>query len=287
MKKLLYVVVLAMVVFSGIAQEQTANEAAIDRKFRFGLRITPQPTWFTTDQKQMTTLGLGFGFGFGLNMEYHFSEIVALVFGIGGDFESGRVQFSRTDNFKAQYWLNDIKEFEAPSANRAGHTVYTLKERKISTTFVTLPVILKLSTKEYNGLKYFGMFGVEVGVRTKVTANDTYYESGKFNSDSIASYVKIADESTENKVNINEEASLLPLRLGLNVGIGTEYRLGGSTSLLFSINYFHSFTNLMKSKASKYTYYSDNGTPGDNKAFIFLKQNLIMNAIRINIGVMF
>jgi hypothetical protein len=273
--------------FSGIAQEQTANEAEFDRKFRFGLRITPQPTWFTTDQKQMTTLGLGFGFGFGLNMEYHFSEIVALVFGIGGDFESGRVQFSRTDKFKAQYWLSDTKEFEPPSTARSGHTVYTLKERKISTTFVTLPVILKLSTREYNGLKYFGMFGVEVGVRTKVTANDTYYESGKFTSDSVGSYVKVADESTENKVNISEEASLLPLRLGLNVGIGTEYRLGGSTSLLFSINYFHSFTNLMKSKASKYTYYGDDGSLGDNKAFLFLKQNLILNAIRINIGVMF
>ena len=282
MKKLFYIVAIASIAFPLRAQEATPEKNEFDKKFRFGLRVTPQPTWITSNDKISSRKGIGFGFGFGLNLEYHFSNIAALLTGIGGDLESGSINYNApTTESRIQYWMNSSKEFVVPGKdNKAKNTVYTLKSRKINTTYVTIPIILKLSTKEYNGLKYFGMFGGELGIRTKIKGTDTYVESGKFN-DTTGVYEKKFGETEEPSIDLKEEASKVPLRLGMNAGIGCEYRLGGSTSLLFSINYFRSFTNTMKSK-SIYTY-----SATDGETYIFVKQNLILSAIRINIGVMF
>lgn len=261
-----------------------AEKTEFDKKFRFGLRITPQPTWITSDDKNTTRNGVGFGFGFGLNLEYHFSNIAALLTGIGGDLESGSINYrAPSDNYKVQYWMNDAKEFVEPSTkDLAKYSVYTLKQRKINTTHVTIPIILKLSTKEYGGLKYFGMFGGELGFRTKIMATDLYSETGRFLNDSTQSYKGVVAELEESDINIKDDAGF-PFRLGLNVGAGTEYRLGGSTSLFFSVNYFRSFSNIMKNKGSKYVYTDIT----DSNSFSFIKQNIKLSAIRINIGILF
>jgi hypothetical protein len=283
MKKLLLTVASISIAFTAIAQEATPEKNEFDKKFRFGLRITPQPTWISVEDKISTRNGIGFGFGFGLNLEYHFSNIAALLTGIGGDLESGRIDYKAPSaESKIQYWMNESKEFVVPTKeNKSKNTVYTLKQRKFNTTHITIPIILKLSTKEYNGLKYFGMFGGELGIRTKISGSDTYVESGKFRNDSLLSYERKFGETEEPDIDLKTEASLIPMRFGMNAGIGTEYRLGGSTSLLFSVNYFRSFTNMMKSK-SKYTYSSTDG-----EVYNFVKQNLKLSAVRITIGIMF
>jgi hypothetical protein len=88
-------------------------------------------------------------------------------------------------------------------------------------------------------------------------------------------------------VNIGKDGSLVPLRFGLNVGLGTEYRLSGSTSIFLNVNYFHSFTNLMRND-SKYIYTNRTVDPNNGTLdFTNMKQGLMARAIRINLGVMF
>ncbi|MCW3077785.1 MAG: hypothetical protein JWO32_2394, partial [Bacteroidetes bacterium] len=239
--------------------------------------------------------GSHFGFGFGLNMEFRLSSIIAFQTGIGGDFEGGNYQFkNELGKYEATYFQNSTtNEFVAPKNNEnitdiqnTSNTGYVLADRTIKTTHVSIPAILKMSTNEYSGFKYFGMFGVELGIRVKATATDNYSTSYKYKADGSKVLANGDGPSSQSNININKDASLIPLRLGLNVGGGTEYRIGGSTSAFISINYFRSFTNLQKSD-SKYIVYHITTDSGNLNTYNFVKQNLIMSAIRINLGILF
>ena len=271
-----------------------SKESEFDKSFRFGLRVTPQPTWFASNDKNNLPYGANFGLGFGLNIEYKFSEIAAFQFGIGGDFEGGKYTFKYDpqDSYMVQYWQDKSGNFVAPKSGAASNAInnpdntgYILKERSIKTTFVTIPLILKLSTKEYNGLKYFGMFGGELGIRAKAIATDSYFDS--FVYDAKGTITKSNGESSQSTINIGKDASLIPMRFGLNVGLGTEYRLAGSTAVFFSANYFHSFTNFMRNDSKYMVYNVNKDLTAGTETYKFVKQTLLLNAIRINIGILF
>lgn len=294
MKKFLCTVTSVIILASAVKAQDSGND--FDKKFRFGLRITPQPTWFSSNDNNNRPYGAKFGFGFGLNMEFRFSNIVALQTGIGGDFEGGNYQF-RYDagNYEVQYWQNSASEFVAPKKNQpktdimnSENTGYLLDDRTIKTTHVTIPAILKMSTNEYSGFKYFGAFGVELGIRVKATATDKYFDSFKYTKDVTgATNITSLGAGEQSNINLNKDASLIPMRLGLNVGAGSEYRIGGSTSAFISINYFRGFTNLLAKESefmvSKVTTDAIEGT----NTYNFVKQNIIMSAIRINLGILF
>lgn len=298
MKKFLYTITSVLIFSAAVNAQEPANakDKEFDKKFRFGLRVTPQPTWFTSTENNNKPYGSKFGFGFGLNMEFRLSSIIAFQTGIGGDFEGGNYQFryDPVNNYVVQYFQNNANEFVAPKDNEyetdiknASNTEYILKDRTIKTTHVTIPAILKMSTNEYSGFKYFGMFGVELGIRVKAIANDNYYTSYKFNSAGASTSPAGGDgPSSQSNINLGKDASIIPMRLGLNVGGGTEYRIGGSTSAFISINYFRGFTNLMRGEA-KYQVSNIVKDSNGKNTYTFVKQNLIMSAIRINIGILF
>jgi len=272
------------------------SDSTSDSKVRFGLRINPQPSWYSSSDKNNLSDGAVFGYGFGLNIEYRFSNVVSLLTGIGGDFEGGKIKFRNDANnsYQVCYFKDEADNFIQPKNNsaanelkKAGNTVYLLKDRKINTSFVTLPVILKLSTKEINGMKYYGLFGAEIGFRLKAKATDGYYEARKYLSDSTYEKMLI---SSEKDIDIGKDASLVPIRIGLNVGAGIEYRLVGSTSFFASVNFFNSFTNAMRndSKFLMYNWQVIDGARGATPVnYKMVSQTLLQKAIRINLGFMF
>lgn len=284
MKKFLYVFV--SLLFTANFFKAQSNE--LDKKWRFGLRITPQSTWYSSGDKNNIPKGVNFGFGFGLNVERRFSDIVSLLTGIGGDFEGGKYTLrhdtSAAGNYMPAYWEDESGLIAKPaSGKKKDNTVRYLKERKINSTFVTIPLLLKLSTKEYSGLKFYGLFGGEIGIRARILAKDTYYETRKYTDD--VNYVYVSGETTESDVNIGKDASLIPMRLGFNVGLGAEYRMASTTAAFISVNFFKAFTNTMR-KESNYLYYrtyDDNG----KENYRMVQQNLLLNAVRINVGIMF
>src|SRR5699024_4888609 len=110
----------------------------------------------------------------------------------------------------------DANEFVNPKTPHAkSNTGYLVKYRKVNTTFATIPFILKLTTSEYNGIKYFGMFGAELGYRLKASATDTYFSYHTFPTDTTVSYHD--GEFSEPGINISEDASLVPLRICMNL----------------------------------------------------------------------
>ncbi|MDI9340246.1 MAG: outer membrane beta-barrel protein [Sediminibacterium sp.] len=293
------------------AQQNAAEEQSeFDKRWRFGLRIAPQPTWFKSGNGNTAKLKGGFGFGFGLVIERKLSDLIRISTGIGGDFESGSVSYrndgydpnnpSTNNNFAVAYVIDNSGELVEPKAGltrdkfdyQTGTKSYILKERTIKTTHVTIPVTLKMMTKEYSGFRYFGQFGIDVGFRTAFKASDVYSYTGTYAASTSTANpngtIVWTAGGTNGTVPISKDGSIVPVRLGLNVGAGTEYRIAGSTSLFLSVNYFSSFTNLMRGD-SKYAYTAASYDAPNNKytSFAPLVQSLKMNAIRINLGVMF
>ncbi|MBA3682695.1 MAG: outer membrane beta-barrel protein, partial [Bacteroidetes bacterium] len=233
--------------------------------------------------------GATFGFGFGLIMEFRLSKIIHFSTGVGGDFEGGYISYRNDKDFNVNAILTSEGDYveskdgkfttEQQFAN--GNTQYIMKERKVRTTFVTIPLMMKMLTDEYSGARYFANAGLEVGIRAKMVANDSYVSGLKTVVTGTDVTTPAATELEKSDIHIGKDASLVPLRLGMNLGLGMEYRLGGSTSLLFSANYFQSFTNLMRND-SKYLVKSTVPNISDP-----LNQGLFMRAVRINIGLLF
>lgn len=266
-----------------MAQSFMAQDSNFDKKMRFGLRVAPQPTWLSSNDNNTTKNGAGFGFGFGLVAEFKLSDIIHFSTGIGGDFESGKLSYRQdpAGNFTPGYVLNndgnlvEAKNGLSPSSYLAtGNKYYLLRQRNLKTTYVTIPLMLKMLTKEISGFRYFGMFGGELGIRVKTKANDD------------VTLVSNNVYTTNSNLNVGPDASLIPMRFGLNVGAGTEYRLAGTTSLFLSVNYFRSFTNTMRVE-SKYVSTGGSIDSNNNIQFTHLKQGIFANAVRINIGVLF
>lgn len=256
-----------------------------DKKFRFGLRVAGQPTWLSSNDNNTTKTGTGFGFGFGLVTEFKLSDIIHFSTGIGGDFESGKLSYRQSPGagYSPGYMLdNDGNLVEAkngisPQAYYTnGNKAYQLNSRKLKTTYVTIPLTLKMLTKELSGFRYFGQFGGDLGIRVKAKADD----------DVVLISGPNEVLTTNSNLNVAPDASLVPLRFGLDVGAGAEYRLAGTTSIFLSVNYFRSFTNTMR-KDSKYVATDASLDSSGNLIFTHLKQGIFANAIRINIGVLF
>lgn len=276
-----------------LANSFFAQDSDTDKKFRLGLKVAAQPTWLSSNDNNTTKTGSKFGFGFGLVTEFRLSNTAAFSTGIGGDFEGGTISYKYApgttggSNYVVSYLTDasgNLKEL-TDGVNQSeymqpGDVVYSgITQRTIKTTHVTIPLTLKMMTKEISGFKYFGQFGGELGIRIKAKAEDRYMFSSSASSFNITG-------GTNTNVNINKDGSVVPLRVGLNVGAGAEYRLSGSTSLFLSVNYFRSFTNVMRNE-SKYMVYDANIDSNGAMTFFRVKQGLMMNAIRINVGVMF
>ncbi len=278
------------------ASYESKSEAGgedFDKKWRFGLRFTPQFTWFSTREKNLESQGSIFGYGFGLHLEYRFSETVGLITGIGGDFEGGkyRANYDTANGYAARYWLDNEAGFQQPengkevsTLRKQGFTEYVLNERTIKTSYLTIPAILKMSTKEMGGFKYSGMFGGEIGVRLNTEAEDTYHESYTFDAAGTAVKNNVGSLA---EINMADDTPLIPMRLGLNLGLGAEYRLSGNTSFMLSVNYFQSFVNVLKPTSEYLVSNIKDMSNNAIKDYTFVKQGLIMRAVRINLGILF
>lgn len=308
MKKILFILSTSLLFSASVlAQTTTPTEAPkevetpkqvdFDKKFRFGVRATPQPSWLKSDNTGSKGSGAVFGFGFGLMMEFKLSDIIRFQTGIGGDFEGGWITYRNDAEFNAKLVVDkennmveakdELKSSEYEFVN--GSTQYIMNERKYKTTFVTLPAMLKMMTQEYSGMKYFMMFGGEIGIRAGVKGNDTYAQGIKTTvTGTAAPATATVTELTRTNINLGKDASVAPFRVGMNLGLGTEYRIAGSTSLVVSINYFQAFTNLMR-KDSKYLSKGIDNTYSASTGWDFspLNQGLTARAIRINIGFLF
>lgn len=243
MKKLSFFPILFVLLFlcnSVMAQDTDKS------KFHFGLKAAPALSWFVPSDKNFTNDGSKLGFGYGLMTEFNFSKNYAFSTGLEILNAGGKIRFPDSTLSKKLNEKNDT--FVVTS------TSYGLR-------YINIPLLLKLKTNQIGAMTYFGQFGFDVSFKWRALANN----EAKLNLTPI----------TVKNVNFSEDINFV--RLALNVGLGAEYNLTGSTSLVFSVNYNNGFTNAMVKKSKILT----------DKNYSPLIQKSVFNYVGLTIGVLF
>lgn len=279
MKKILTLTLITLIVGNVFSQDE--NEL---KNFRFGLKITPSVNWYKPDGKIMEKNGARVKFGGGISMEFRLAKVASLLTGLEINTDGGKIKYKNDDTStvngnnvsyvynvvddKIENYTVGVSMVNYGTASSIDHKYYQLNERQFKATYITIPLVLKLKTKEIGTLTYFGQFGVNSCIRWKAKANDNLTVMGS----------TVIEEKSG--VEITKDFSVYTA--ALTFGAGAELNLSGSTSLLFGLNYNLGFTNVVKKNSEyliKTTYGASNFAP--------MPQVLKSNAINLTIGVLF
>jgi long-subunit fatty acid transport protein len=188
------------------------------KKFHFGLKVSSGFTWLKPDDTNLKNDGTKLSFGYGVITEFAFTENYSFVTGININANRGAIRQTSTVEVTP------------------GTTVAVETSSKLKIQYLELPVTLKMKTNEIGMIKYFGQFGFGNSFRLKSAAD-------------VSTTVNGVKTTTDN-VDINKSINLI--REALIVGVGIEYNLTGSTSLIASVNYDNGFTRVGKSSIGKF-----------------------------------
>lgn len=194
--------------------------------FQLGLRLSPNLSWIKAETDGYDNDGMKFGFNYGVIGDFNFAENYSFSTGItfaslGGKFKHPDVQ---------QISIANV------AVDQLGRS-----ETDLTLKYVEIPLTLKMKTNEIGYMKYFGVFGVGLGVNYKAEADAKFtYSSNNANT-----------SFTEEGINYEDQINLL--RASLIVGLGAEYNLSGNTSVVFGATFNNGFTNMF----SEDTYEAD------------------------------
>jgi hypothetical protein len=202
--------------------------SAQSTRVKFNVEFDPQSVWFSSDDASVKPDGAIIHLHAGLNMDYYFSEKYAFVLGVGINNLGGNLLYADSTEFNSKgesLWIEP------------GQSV------KLNLQYIDIPIGLKLKTDEMGYATYFLQLGFNPMINLNAKAS--------------------SEEASLEKEDIKE--SINTFYLGYHVGLGIEYSLGGSTSLIGGIRWSSGFTDV---------------TNND-------RANIILNAISLHLGVLF
>lgn len=284
MKQILTITALALVTSCVFAQDDAAS-----KKVRFGLMVSPSVNWLKSGEKITEPNGVAMKFGGGLALEFRLTDVAVFATGLMINTGGGKVKYNNdlsgnpSSSYVGYYYDKENEEIadyltaygDQTTAGMNRYEPCLLDERKYAITYVTLPLTLKLRTKEIGALKYYGMFGVNSSFRVAAKATDQVRKVSSITGNYLSA-------ETISKTDVKNDVSLF--HAALNMGLGVEWNLSGTTSLVIGANYLLGFTNVAK-KESDYIYKQTEG--GSPNWGVPLKQNLKSNSIALTIGVLF
>jgi hypothetical protein len=202
--------------------------SAQSTRVKFNVEFDPQSVWFSSDDASVKPDGAIIHLHAGLNMDYYFSEKYAFVLGVGINNLGGNLLYADSTEFNSKgesLWIEQ------------GQSV------KLNLQYIDIPIGLKLKTDEMGYATYFLQLGFNPMINLNAKAS--------------------SEEASLEKEDIKE--SINTFYLGYHVGIGIEYNLGGSTSLIGGIRWSSGFTDV---------------TNND-------RANITLNSISLHLGVLF
>jgi len=202
--------------------------SAQSTRLKFNVELDPQSSWFRSDEVSVEPDGSIIHMHAGLNMDFYFAENYAFVLGVGINNLGGNLLYADSTEFSSK-----------------GETLLVEPDQsvKLNLQYIDIPIGLKLKTEEMGYATYFLQLGFNPMINLNAKAS--------------------SEEASFDKVDIKE--SIITFCLGYHVGIGIEYNLGGSTSLIGGVRWKSGFTDV-----------TDND-----------RANITLNAISLHLGVLF
>ena len=228
MRNLLTLLLVFVIVGSVTAQQKA---------FQFGFKVAPSIGWIKPNSEGYVRDGVKAGFNWGFVGEFFLMENYAITTGFNIIYTNGA--FSYPD------------QKTIGGSNMIGETNRTLKLK-----YIQLPVVLKMKTNDFNGIKFFAEIGFGLGFKTDAKSEDDFYVNEKLQqtkSGDVSSTVRFTRES-------------------LILGAGLEYPIGGSTFITGGIRFDNNFIDILKDQNSV-----------DNS----IEQKGISNFIELQLGLLF
>ncbi len=208
MKKLI-VLLFVLLIFS------STTSYAQHKPFLFGFKIAPNIGWMNPGPESFENEGAEVGFSWGFMSEFFLMENYAITTGFDVVYLNSRLSYPHDTTI--------IKYTDTTDVTGRLSRKYNLK-------YIEVPLTLKMKTREMGNFRLFGRIGV--GVSFLLTAKGT----DRFESDIV--------DFNEGKKDINDD--LKTARGSLILGGGIEYMIGGSTKLIFEIDFDNCFTDVLK-----------------------------------------
>ncbi len=201
-----------LTVFMALLFASVTLSANDDFGFRFGLKASPNLSWFRTETSYYSNDGINLGFSYGLIVDYKLTDNYAIGTGVNILRTGGKL------NYRIIY-------------NYEGQQIDTDKRREHYLRYLEIPLTMKLSTSEMGFITYYGQFGLGLGANLRARADDRVY---------------LSEGSTLRTTDVDISDEIRCLRAGLIIGAGLEYNMGGRTSLLGGITFNNGFSNVLK-----------------------------------------
>lgn len=179
--------------------------------WRFGLKVSPNISWFNPEIRHMDYENIDIGYSYGLFGDIHFAENYAVSSGFFITHQGGEVSF----------WEGT---YDVIIEGTSRIDTADLKIRKYDMQYIDVPLNLKLRTREIGYFTFYGQFGVSFGFNIRARADDEYHNN-----------------TSEENIEIDDVTNLF--KASLIMGAGAEYSLLGNTAIVIGLYYNNGFTN--------------------------------------------
>jgi len=180
---------------------------------RYGVSIDPQVSWLSSDRKVVKGDGSIPGIAFGLNIDKYFADRYAVYTGVFIESTGGYLKYN-LDGYKI-----DSKDQENYQISNGESMKYRLQ-------YLTAPIGIKLKTNPIG----YNTFYANLGFKTSILL-----KSKGFSGSGHTGGAAMDGEVLDGAINV--------LNLGYQIGVGTEYSLGGNVAMIFGITYNNGLTN--------------------------------------------
>lgn len=279
MKKILTITLLVLTCNFLFAQDGE-NEL---KNIRFGLKVAPSINWLKPDGNIIKGDGASVKFGGGLVLEFRLAKVISIQTGLEINTSGGKVKYNNgatlvtANSNSVSYFYNTLDEaivkYEG-AHDSTSHNYYQLNSRNYNITYITLPFSFKMKTKEIGSLTYYGQFGINNSFRWKAMAKDDVQK---------ITATGLGTSETKSKIDITKDVSLYTA--SLNIGLGAEMNLAGSTSLTFGMNYLLGFTSIVKNDSDYLERRANNAL--SVPTYTKMPQQIKSNAVVLTVGVLF
>lgn len=181
---------------------------------KLSVMASPQISWFNPESKVMQNDGILTGIKFGLQMDNFFSKHYAFSSGIYIHSTGGKLRFNERTAIHFEEATDTI-----PAGNKLTYKL----------NYITVPLGLKLTTREIGYSTFFVNLGFDTQVRFKAKAD-------------------LPSLDYKNEL-VSDEISLFGLSYYL--GGGVQYSLGGNTALVGGITYQGGINDVLSNKNLK------------------------------------
>lgn len=179
-----------------------------------GVKVAPNIGWLRVDQDKYSSEGIVPGISWGLIADFYFAENYALSSGFDVSFHNGKISYPDNHNLSGSEGMLTRK--------------YRLK-------YIDIPILVKMKTNDIGSFRFFGLIGIQPGVRIGSKAKDSFSEGP-------------TETYTKDWHSIDSQTNLF--RMSMVIGAGAEYPIDNSTSLIAGINFINGFSDVLKGKNS-------------------------------------